>query len=763
MNQLMAKSAGFGIGSQVTPETMGIWVWGRPLKIEHPNGPSQWVLLLDTEGFAATNVSENYDAKIFAVATLLSGQLLYNSVKIIDQSDIDYLELLARRTQLFALKAQMSSSSSDNGNQNEETTTTNNDKDTTVENWTEDFSPQLLNFPSLIWVIQDFVQETGGEHCRDWLLRLLTDTHAREADSYSISLKDIFPSVDCHTLFIPASRKAHLADLSRATEADLTPEYRLERDALVEKVKRRVAPKRRNDGKAYTGVELAALLRVLVTAANAGSLTEIPNRWDAFLEQLQKSAVEDCYKFYQAHLNGLFESASGGGGGGSGGNRGQANSAEHNAQTKSFVDAVSERRLSAWSAVSKEKALSLLGHLLQGLPEPLERSRPELTDLIERYYAAAADLNRQKIHLRLFNVQKALELKVIDELALVRLPVLSAQLVEKADNLTEVTIGEFTTAIGDLVEPANLTSYTDGLRRSVRLNLDSTLLRNGQALEVFFENITSTLLNSEAFNEVPGLKNVAAENSAFPPPPRKAFEASLEASISRSVAAFTRRVDRFAEERALFEGKLAKLKVALQERAEALRAANRQAVSAYLAGEAATVLADFDRRTATTARQHFPLDTEELRTLLEAEARAARTVFSEDYAPKYADYGEVYEAAVSELDRGLELIGARRQEENFRAFKAEVETPLQLAKRSILLSGDKYATLFSFKRFVISSCMLHLDDGKAKHWPERLKLQIVQSFMREDEQLRSEVESRTGLWSRLLGFFQWLASLVGFA
>lgn len=29
MNQLMAKSGGFGIGSQVTPETMGIWVWGR--------------------------------------------------------------------------------------------------------------------------------------------------------------------------------------------------------------------------------------------------------------------------------------------------------------------------------------------------------------------------------------------------------------------------------------------------------------------------------------------------------------------------------------------------------------------------------------------------------------------------------------------------------------------------------------------------------------------------------------------------------------
>lgn len=59
--------------------------------------------------------------------------------------------------------------------------------------------------------------------------------------------------------------------------------------------------------------------------------------------------------------------------------------------------------------------------------------------------------------------------------------------------------------------------------------------------------------------------------------------------------------------------------------------------------------------------------------------------------------------------------------------------------------------------------MLHLDEGKAKDWPERLKAQIVESLMREDEQLRAEVESRMGLWSRLLGFFQWLAFLIGFA
>lgn len=72
------------------------------MTVSQPNGEELSVVFLDTEGFAANNISEAYDAKIFAVATLLSSYLIYNSVKIIDQSDIDYLEVLARRTQVVA-------------------------------------------------------------------------------------------------------------------------------------------------------------------------------------------------------------------------------------------------------------------------------------------------------------------------------------------------------------------------------------------------------------------------------------------------------------------------------------------------------------------------------------------------------------------------------------------------------------------------------------------------------------------------------------
>jgi len=38
--------------------------------------------LLNFVGFAANNISESYDAKIFAVSTLLSSYLIYNSVKV---------------------------------------------------------------------------------------------------------------------------------------------------------------------------------------------------------------------------------------------------------------------------------------------------------------------------------------------------------------------------------------------------------------------------------------------------------------------------------------------------------------------------------------------------------------------------------------------------------------------------------------------------------------------------------------------------------
>src|SRR3989338_8427841 len=79
LNQLVGQQKGFVLGPSVEPQTRGLWIWSEPILLPEEN---KALLFLDTEGFYAKDVSEEYDAKIFAVATLLSSTIIYNSVKI---------------------------------------------------------------------------------------------------------------------------------------------------------------------------------------------------------------------------------------------------------------------------------------------------------------------------------------------------------------------------------------------------------------------------------------------------------------------------------------------------------------------------------------------------------------------------------------------------------------------------------------------------------------------------------------------------------
>ncbi|XP_066295700.1 guanylate-binding protein 2-like [Branchiostoma lanceolatum] len=368
MNQLMGKSSGFGVGPYVRPHTMGIWMWGKPMEMTLPSGDKVSVIFLDTEGFAANNISENYDAKIFAVSTLLSSYLIYNSVKIIDQADIDYLELLARRTQLFALRSQMSRSK-----------------------WADDFNHDLLSFPPLLWyielfnlfqVVQDFAQLLGDNDSPQEWLRKLMDTSAWDNEDYEISLLGVFKSVDCHTLFLPATRRELLQDLSQAREEDLTEEYREERDSLITKLRKGLVPKEKNDNP-ITGAELASLLDILVNAANEGSLAQIPSRWNVFIDKLERTAKEDCLLFYEGEMAVLYKGRDNG--------------------------PIIPQELEDWHNQMYNKSLNLLQHLLFGLGDSVEMSSLDLGREIRSKFDKTLEMNDKKIKLRCTEWQRRLE------------------------------------------------------------------------------------------------------------------------------------------------------------------------------------------------------------------------------------------------------------------------------------------------------------------------------------------------------------------
>ena len=84
------RLASFAVASKVSPKTIGLWVLVTNIILRD----NSTLILLDSEGFYSENVGDSYDAKIFTATTMISSYLLYNSIKLIDQSAVDYLEIL---------------------------------------------------------------------------------------------------------------------------------------------------------------------------------------------------------------------------------------------------------------------------------------------------------------------------------------------------------------------------------------------------------------------------------------------------------------------------------------------------------------------------------------------------------------------------------------------------------------------------------------------------------------------------------------------
>ncbi len=57
--------------------TEGIWMWSKPLYLEKDN---LHVFFLDTEGSSSVSKDQRHDAKIFALANLISSIFIFNSV-----------------------------------------------------------------------------------------------------------------------------------------------------------------------------------------------------------------------------------------------------------------------------------------------------------------------------------------------------------------------------------------------------------------------------------------------------------------------------------------------------------------------------------------------------------------------------------------------------------------------------------------------------------------------------------------------------------
>lgn len=701
MNQLMGKSTGFGIGPSVQPETMGIWMWGQPLQVNSPKAGKINIVFLDTEGFAANNVTENYDAKVFAVSTLLSSHLLYNSVKIIDQSDIDYLELLARRTQLFALRSQLSKSK-----------------------WTSDFNQDMLTFPPLTWVVQDFAQRTHNfETPTEWLHRLMAG-HSRESDNYTISLLEIFENVECHTLFYPASDKSLLEDLSRAREDDLSHHYKSDRDQLIRKLKGTVVPKEKNNN-FVTGADLAQLLRVLVTAANDGSLADVPSRWDTFVERLQSTSSDDCTTFYKKELDAYLEGV-------------------HKNEP------VSMRAFDVQHQQIKAKAFELLDQLLHGLEDALTTARRDLSTGIEAIYLTKRDLNEKKITVKCGQIKSNLELVADEQLKKISLPTKSSDLKKHAESICSQLNRSFQEKLVNLVDAETLKGLLGAFQKSLNLLVTSVESNNRQLMETAMSKIKTSILRN--FDEGVGYGQTKEARK-----PAHLIKI-IDQLVKNSEEDYKVKTLQYTDESS-YEPALALFQKELSSRKEHWIKKNQELAGENIKTRVSKYTDKFAEKIGPKPLP-IPMDEESLNRRL----TSAGSEIVNEFETMFADFTDCcgFDTHLTHLKESILRIGKEKQQENIRAYRVIVQDALQKARDLIKVSEDRYSNQYSFKKFVQNIALQMLSEGKSSKWDDKLKAKVIDDFILEDKEISRLMEAKRGIFASIIGFLEYLLSFIGF-
>lgn len=289
LNSLLGETGVFSIGRRTSPETMGIWLCRTSLHAS--DGSEVW--LMDSEGFFGPGVAESYDAKIFTIASLLGGHLVYNTVKVIDQQAVNLLEMLARRAQLFRTRTSMETTSID--------------------------TPEFLSvrsFPPLTWVVEDFVQELPEEHAWDadpatsWLKAYLSDannaSHAggvHQGEEVHILAK-LYSSLKVQTLFLPATEKSQLQDLSNIRWDAVHPEFKKELAALKTHLLENLQA-RAFENKPMTGDTLNRALRFILQGLQKGKFHELPSLWATWTQQVAEMSVQDADTWFSDLLSSI--------------------------------------------------------------------------------------------------------------------------------------------------------------------------------------------------------------------------------------------------------------------------------------------------------------------------------------------------------------------------------------------------------------------------------------------------------------------------
>lgn len=205
LNKIIPQGS-FLVGNTINSCTKGLWMYLIPKnqflehllgkrKLEnflksnesHDNG---FVILIDSEGYGGVDENASHDSRVFILTLLLSSFLIYNSVGTIDESALNNLSVVIR-----------------------------------LSNEIQEKSENLVQFPSFLWLLRDFVlkleDKSGkGMSARDYLegaleLQKGVSDAVEKKNKIRRMFKHFFGDRDCLALVRPAESEEDICKLGR--------------------------------------------------------------------------------------------------------------------------------------------------------------------------------------------------------------------------------------------------------------------------------------------------------------------------------------------------------------------------------------------------------------------------------------------------------------------------------------------------------------------------------------------------------------------
>eukprot|EP00897_Mesotaenium_endlicherianum_P005132 jgi/Mesen1/4647/ME000241S03688 len=316
LNVLLNSTRGFPVGTRPEPETRGLWMRIVPPRLLPPGVPrSPRLVLLDTEGLYGEGATRAYDAKVFAVATLLSSHLVYNTLRTLgDAQSVAALAELARQAQVFNLQNWLHSAAAletegTEGTEHPPPPASAGARQPVESPPAPGPDPGLLlktlDFPPLTWVVQGFDLDLDPEDSPlDHLKRYLA-AHSRSGDR---SIDTLFTrGVACLAVRTPADinglrERFGAGGLGADVELypELHPGYRDDVARLRGVVLGKLQAK---GGGSFTGRTLAGLLPLLVHYVNADfPLAAERKLREVMVDLLLDSAFAHSVVFFRRHM-----------------------------------------------------------------------------------------------------------------------------------------------------------------------------------------------------------------------------------------------------------------------------------------------------------------------------------------------------------------------------------------------------------------------------------------------------------------------------